>query len=123
QPASHGRARERSAVGTEVAGMSKVGWLRVLVANLVDYPLPNGVLEQEWLDSLPIVVGMVVDDGDKLIGIKSEAHEPLDELANGIHASSPAYQRGFPFERIRFAVLEALVPLYGRPAASIGQAE
>jgi hypothetical protein len=101
--------------------MNQVTWLRVLVANLVSYPLVDGSLDQEWLDTLPIVVGKVEDD--RIICIKKEAHEPLDDLSNAIYMSSAAYRRGFPFDRIRLAVLEAITDLCGRPAESIGQNE
>lgn len=102
--------------------MSKIGLLRSLVANLVSFPMPDGVWDEDWLDSLPITVGEIVDF-DRVIGIKSEAAEPLDDLTKALYECSPAYQRGFPFGRIRLAILDAIVGLHGRPAESIGQDE
>jgi hypothetical protein len=80
--------------------MSKIGWLRLLITNLVSYPLPDGVWDDKWIADLPIVVGMLVG-GDRIVGIKTEAHETLDDLTNAIFSSSPAYGRGFSFERVR----------------------
>jgi hypothetical protein len=99
--------------------MNTVSWLRLLVANLVNYPVPDQGFDQEWLDDLPIVVGKLQDGG--VVGIKKEAHETLDNFSNAIYMSSAAYRRGIPFDRLRLAVLDAIKDFIGRAAESIGQ--